>query len=157
MYTNILVGTDGSALAGLALDHAVALARRTGAKLTIVTVSDTLPAFDPSEIGWGVPNAALDNLRVAANEQGKRILAAASERAEAAGIKAELLQIEGVPPYEGILTTAKETGVDLIVLASHGRRGLGRLILGSQTSKVLALSEVPVLVVKARPEGNPAE
>lgn len=150
MYANILVGTDGSDLAGLALDHATELAKRQGAKLTIVTVSDSLPTFDPSEIGWGVPNTAFDNLRAAATEQGKRILAAAGERASAAGITADLLQIEGVPPYEGILTTAKEIGADLIVVASHGRRGLGKLILGSQTSKVLALSDVPVLVVKAK-------
>lgn len=157
MYANILVGTDGSDLAGLALDHAVELAKRLGAKLTIVTVSDSLPAFDPSEIGWGVPNAALDNLRAAATEQGKRILAAAGERASTTGMTANLLQIESVPPYEGILTTAKEIGADLIVVASHGRRGLGRLILGSQANKVLALSDVPVLVVKGRPEEYPAE
>jgi nucleotide-binding universal stress UspA family protein len=150
MYANILVGTDGSDLAALALDHAAALARQLNAKLTIVTVTDTLPAFDPSEIGWGVPNAALDNLRVAANEQGKRILETACERAKAAGTTADPLQIEGVPPYEGILTTAREIDADLIVVASHGRRGLGRLILGSQASKILALSEVPVLVVKAK-------
>lgn len=158
MYANILVGTDGSDLAGLALDHAVALAKSLGAKLTIVTVSDNLlPAFDPSDIGWGVPNAALDNLRVASNEQGKRILAAASEQAKAAGMTPELLQMEGVPPYEGILATAKEIGADLIIVASHGRRGLGRLILGSQANKVLTLSDVPVLVVKGRPEEQPAE
>jgi nucleotide-binding universal stress UspA family protein len=158
MYANILVATDGSDLAGLALDHAVELAKRLNAKLTIVTVSDILvPTFDPSDIGWGVPNAALDNLRGASSEQGKRILAAASERAKAAGMEAELLQMEEVPPYEGILTTAREIGADLVVVASHGRRGLSRLILGSQANKVLTLSDVPVLVVKQGAEGNLAE
>ena len=77
-----------------------------------------------------------------------RVLGLAKAVADKAGVAAKTLHVPNSPPAEAIIETAKSQGVDIIVMASHGRRGLGRLILGSQTSEVLSHAPVPVLVVR---------
>ncbi len=149
MYAHILVAADGSELAGRALDHAVGLAKSLGSQVTIVTVTE--PA---ALVGGGyaaVAGTAFDpipELMEAQEEVAKSLLAKAVETAKAAGIDAKTVYVNDSFPAEGIIATANSVGADLIVMGSHGRRGLGRLLLGSQTSNVLAHTTVPVLVTR---------
>ena len=145
MYQSILVAADGSELSTTAVEHAGRLAQAVGSRLTIVTVTEQAPTFAAAEIGWSVPSSVFDDIRKANTDKSKAILAAAKR---ACGMTAEVLHIEEQRPFQGILKAAERTGADLIVMGSHGHRGLDRLILGSQASKVLSLSSVPVLVVK---------
>ena len=78
----------------------------------------------------------------------QRILDEAGEQAKAAGVSFEVIHVPESAPAEGIIATAEKQGCDLIVMASHGRRGLGRLVLGSQANEVLAYSKVPALIVR---------
>jgi len=149
MYAHILVAADGSELAGRALDHAVGLAKALGSQVTIVTV--TQPA---ALVGGGygaVAGTAFDpipELMEAQEEAAKSLLAKAVKTANAAGIDAKTVYVNDSFPAEGIILTANNVGADLIVMGSHGRRGLGRLLLGSQTSNVLAHTTIPVLVTR---------
>lgn len=149
MYAHILVATDGSELAGRALDHALGLAKSLGSQVTIITVTE--PA---ALVGGGfgaVAGTAFDpipELIEAQEEAAKGLLAKAVAVAKAAGIDAKTAYVNDSFPAEGIIGTADSVGADLIVMGSHGRRGIGRLLLGSQTSNVLAHTKVPVLVTR---------
>lgn len=149
MYAHILVATDGSDLASRALDHALGLAKALGSKVTIVTVTEPAALVGG---GYGaVAGTAFDpipELIEAQEEAAKGLLAKAVEVAKAAGIDAKTAYVNDSFPAEGIISTADSAGADLIVMGSHGRRGLGRLLLGSQTSNVLAHTKVPVLVTR---------
>lgn len=149
MYAHILVATDGSELAGRALDHALGLAKALGSRVTIVTVTEPAALVGG---GYGaVAGTAFDpvpELIEAQEEAAKGLLAKAVETARAAGIEAKTVYVNDSFPAEGIIGTADSVGADLIVMGSHGRRGLGRLLLGSQTSNVLAHTKVPVLVTR---------
>jgi nucleotide-binding universal stress UspA family protein len=149
MYAHILVATDGSELAGRALDHALGLAKDLGSQVTIVTVTEPAALVGG---GYGaVAGTAFDpipELIEAQEEAAKGLLAKAVEVANAAGIDAKTAYVNDSFPAEGIIGTANSVGADLIVMGSHGRRGLGRLLLGSQTSNVLAHTKVPVLVTR---------
>ncbi len=144
MYRHILIATDGSELATKGLDHGLNLAKLTRASVTIVTVTDVwassaLAAAGPATIAdyENAMNAAVDE-----------ILADASKMAEETGVQFTTLHIPNRYAADAIVETAQETKADLIVMASHGRRGFRRLILGSQTTEVLQSSTVPVLVVR---------
>jgi nucleotide-binding universal stress UspA family protein len=149
MYAHILVATDGSELAGRALDHALGLAKDLGSKVTIVTVTEPAALVGG---GYGaVAGTAFDpipELIEAQEEAAKGVLAKAVDVAKAAGIDAKTAYVSDSFPAEGIISTAGSVGADLIVMGSHGRRGFGRLLLGSQTSNVLAHTKVPVLVTR---------
>ena len=148
MYRNILIATDGSDLAGKAVDHGVKLAKETGASVIFVTVTENWPAVAMGpEFLQGVSAPIEDYEEMAANSA-QKVLAAARTVAEGAGIECETLHVSDRAPAEGIIETANEKGCDLIVMASHGRRGLNRLVLGSQTTEVLAYSKLPVLVLR---------
>ena len=147
MYNHILVPTDGSECAAKGIDRGIALARKLGAKVTIVTVTETLPVYVGADgFGWsaGAAYADYDQHQDAA---AKAVLAAAKQKAEAAGVTAETIHVPRAQPAEAIVEAARSRNCDLIVMASHGRRGVRRLILGSQTSEVLAASSVAVLVI----------
>ncbi|HEV7293199.1 MAG TPA: universal stress protein [Devosia sp.] len=146
MYRNILVAADGSELSTRAVTHAGGLTRTVGSKLVIVNVTEQAPTFASAEIGWSVPASVYDDIRKANVDKSRAILKAA---VRASGVSAEMLHIEEQRPFQGILEAAERTGADLIVMGSHGHRGLERLILGSQASKVLSLSAVPVLIIKS--------
>ena len=145
MFTNILLPTDGSELATKAVDAGIELAKRLGAKVTIVTVVEPFHVLTVSA-------AQLEDTRASyerhAAEHARQLLAAAAARAEAAGVSARQLTRTGDHPAEEIIAAATEAGVDLIAMASHGRRGLSALMLGSQTARVLAQTKVPVLVLR---------
>ena len=150
MYKHILISTDGSEVAQKGLDHGLSLAKEIGAKVSVITVTESFPVYASAGAGVGagwVPIEMADYDKVQ-DEFANRVFAGAKQAAEQHGVAVETIHVRNAQPAEAILETAKAQGCDLIVMASHGRRGLGRLLLGSQTSEVLTYSSVPVLVVR---------
>ena len=148
MYANLLLSTDGSDVARKGVEHGIALAKALNAKVTVVTVTEAMPV-DPGtgHAGWIPPQEMFDSFEAACKARAGEILDEVRAMAERIGISAELLHVPNAHPATAIIDTAKSRGCDLIVMASHGRRGLRRLLLGSQTSEVLGDGSVPVLVV----------
>ncbi len=148
MYKHILVATDGSELAQKGLEHGLALAKQLGAKITVLTVSEPLrPEAARAAQLAGVENAAtrydqqIDNLM-------KERFAFIRERAREHGITVDLTHEIDDAPAEAIVRFAEIRSCDLIVMSSHGRRGVQKLLLGSQTSEVLVKTTIPVLVIR---------
>lgn len=145
MYTHVLISTDGSEIAQKGVAHGLSLAKATGAKVTILGVVETVLPYAPSD---GTSALMYHEYADAQRNAAEGILASVQEEAGRLGVAAETICLDGVTPADAIVETAKSRGCDLIAMASHGRRGLRRMILGSVTSEVLALSPIPVLVVK---------
>lgn len=149
MYAHILIATDGSELAARALDHGLGLAKALGSAVTIVTVTEPTAV-----LGGGYATVAgtsfdpIPELLEAQESAAKDLLAKAETTASTAGVTAKTVYVNDSFPAEGIISTANSVGADLIVMGSHGRRGLGRLLLGSQTNNVLAHTAIPVLVTR---------
>ena len=148
MYRNILIATDGSELAGKAVDQGVALAKTLGAAVTFITVTEKLSALDMAEEAQLGDPDPIGRYRELTDRTATKILDAAKTVGEKAGVTCTGVHVGDSIPAEGIIEIAGKEGCDLIVMASHGRRGLNRLMLGSQTAEVLALSKVPVLVLR---------
>ena len=150
MYTGILLSTDGSDVARKGVKHGLALAKALNTKATVITVTDPLPVveFVSGHAGGGISQQDWD---AACKVRAGKVLDEARAIAEEIGISAELLHVPNAHPATAIIETAKSRGCDLIVMASHGRRGIRKLLLGSQTSEVLADGSVPVLVVQYGP------
>ena len=145
MYKSILVPTDGTEFCQRAIKQAVSLAKLTGARIVGVTVTFPLHSGTPRVLIPDNLKAVIHDETVkAANEK----LAAVVSAATAAGVSVETVRKSHDHPWEGIVEAAKEKGCDLIVMASHGRRGVSAMVLGSETQKVLTHSQVPVLVVR---------
>ena len=148
MYKHILVSTDGSKLSNTAIETAVNLARDTGAKLTGVYV---IPTYVAPAYGEGVmyaPALSPKQYKEITEREARKALAAVEIEAKTANINYLSTVVTEDTPWEGIIKTAKAKKCDLIVMASHGRRGLSGLVLGSETTKVLTHSKIPVLVVR---------
>jgi nucleotide-binding universal stress UspA family protein len=143
MFKNILIPTDGSELAWKAVEHGIALAKSVGAKVTVVTV--TLP-FHVFTLDPLVVEDTADQYQKRIKEHATKLLRGIASAAKAAGVACETFQVEHEHPYGGIIDTANSRGCDLITMASHGRRGVSALLLGSETVKVLTHSKIPVLV-----------
>ena len=149
MYANILLSTDGSDVAGKGVKHGIALAKALNAKATVITVTEPLEVdLGGGHAGGWIPSQEeFDHFDAACKESAGKVLDEARAMAEQIGISAEPLHVPNAYPAPAIIETAKSRGCDLIIMASHGRRGLRKLLLGSQTSEVLADGSVPVLVV----------
>ncbi|HSH06253.1 MAG TPA: universal stress protein [Burkholderiales bacterium] len=148
MYKHILVPTDGSRLSAKAVKAAAALAKKLGAKLTGVYV---IPPYVPPMYGEAavyVPEVTPKRYKDLAEKEAKKALAAVEIAAQVAGVPCKTTWVTKDQAWEGITRTARARKCDLIVMASHGRRGLTGLILGSETTKVLTHSKVPVLVCR---------
>ena len=144
MYKRILFPTDGSEITAKALTSAIAMAKLTGAELYALAVKEPFPYSAISEMQPVPPQEFLDaQERVALSR-----LKAVGEAAAAAGVASHSHSVEGLHPWEAILDHGKAMGCDLVVMASHGRRGMSALLLGSETQKVLTHSTIPVLVVR---------
>jgi len=147
MFKNILVPTDGSALSRKAIKRAVQLAKEQKARVTgfYVGPSWKLRGNDES-VPYGIvsPQQHAENVKRTAT----RILGAVRRSAAQAGVPCTCSFVADDYPYQKIVDAAKRNGCDLILMATHGRRGISRLLLGSETSKVLAHSTVPVLVCR---------
>lgn len=149
MYKHILVATDGSELANKGLEHAIGLAKDISAKMTVLTVTDLFPSYGIVVApGLSTSPEIFEDYREAMADQAKAIVQAALTKARDAGVTVEGLHIENQSPAVGIVEAAESHEADLIVISSHGRRGVNKLLLGSQAAEVLSLSKVPVLVVK---------
>ncbi|UPJ64195.1 universal stress protein [Bradyrhizobium sp. 191] len=148
-YTNILLSTDGSDVAAKGVKHGILLAKALDAKVTIITVTEEMYIdYGSGHAGAIIPSQDEMDRFVAANEeQARKVLDGARAMATQFAVPAELLHIPDSHPATAIIKTAESRGCDLIVMSSHGRRGLRKLFLGSQTSEVLANGSVPVLVV----------
>ena len=145
MYQHILIATDGSDLAGKAVTTGLALAKQLSAAVTAVTVTEPWTALVPGEMALGFPYQEYEK---GAAESAARILASVGEAAKGTGMTCATVHIPDRFPAEAIVECAKDKGCDLIVMASHGRRGLSKLLLGSQTTRVLTHSSVAVLVCR---------
>ncbi len=149
MYKHILITTDGSIASHKGVDHGLALAKALSCKATVVIVTKPFPMAGMVDVtGW--VSGENDQIRYEASQRdfADTVLGDAMKAAERIGAKAEFVQIPDHSPAEGILEAVATYGCDLIVMASHGRRGLGQLLLGSQTAEVVHRSKIPVLVVR---------
>ncbi|HEX2333001.1 MAG TPA: universal stress protein [Burkholderiales bacterium] len=147
-YRKILVAVDGSTASAKGLREALRLAKAEGARLFILHVVDEYPAFAALDgMMAGAPGA---DLVPALREGGKRVLARAKTTAEKAGVpaKAVLREMLSGPAAYPIVREARKLGADLIVLGTHGRRGVRRLVLGSDAEQVVRTASVPVLLVR---------
>ena len=146
MHRHILLPTDGSELSQKAIDYGMALAKSVNAKVTVLTVSPPFHAFAVE------PGIVIDT----PEQYGKRMavltakyLNVAKEAALAAGVSCDTMHVEYDQPYLAIIEAAAQKSCDLIVMASHGRRGISAILLGSEAVKVLTHSTIPVLVYRA--------
>ena len=146
MYSRILVPIDGSATSTRGLDEAIALAKLTGATLRLLHVIDDLVFVSSFEAHATYAKDILPKLR----RGGEIVVAAGHDRAAAAGISFDTLLVECFARRTGdvIVEHAKEWDADLIVLGTHGRRGIGRLLMGSDAEEIVRSAPVPVLLVR---------
>jgi nucleotide-binding universal stress UspA family protein len=144
MFKHLLLPTDGSNGALLAAPHALALAQKFDAQITAVFVIDPYPYLEAG----GMVTFSLEDYFVAARQEADLALSEVKAFFDKAGLTINTLVQENHVPYEGILEAAKSAQADAIVMASHGRSGFVKLLLGSVTQKVLVASELPVLVIK---------
>ena len=148
MFKHILVPTDGSKLSSKAIRMAVRLARDTGAKVTAVYV---VAPYVPPAYGEGaiyVPGVSPKRYKALTEREAHKALAAVEVEASTSGIAYAGTTQTAFNPWEAIIRAAWTKKCDLIVMASHGRRGLAGLLLGSETTKVLTHSKIPVLVCR---------
>jgi nucleotide-binding universal stress UspA family protein len=151
VYQRILVPLDGSATSDRGLDEAIAIARLSGGSLRLLHVLDELVFTTGFEAGATYLNTVLPQLR----RHSEQILAAARARAAAAGVAADAVTAECFArrTSDVIVEQATAWAADLIVLGTHGRRGVSRLMLGSDAEQVLRMASVPVLLVRSAKEG----
>lgn len=145
MYGRILIATDGSELADKAVDHGLGLAKAVGAKVTVFRVISQPAPLVYEGIVVALP---AEEIRQEIEKRVEEYFVTVRAKAAKAGVDAEMVQVENDFPWQAILDAAKEKGVGLIVMASHGRRGLTAVLLGSETQKVLTHSTIPVLVCR---------
>jgi len=137
MYKHILVPTDGSKLSEQAIKHGVALAKALKAKITAVTVSPPYSAIGSDAV-----------IETDASQRAVQYLDAVRKAAAAAKVDCDAIHLKDDLPYRAIIAAAKKQHCDLIVMASHGRRGISAMVLGSVTARVIAHGALPVLVCR---------
>ena len=153
MYQRILVPIDGSPTSDQGLDEAIALARLTGGSIRLLNVLDELVFTTGFETGATYTNTVLPALR----QGSERILAAARERVSAGSVAVDALTIECFArrPCDVIVEAAAQWPADLIVIGTHGRRGVNRMMLGSDAEQVARMAPVPVLLVRSATKAAP--
>jgi nucleotide-binding universal stress UspA family protein len=145
MYKHILIPTDGSELSEKAVKEGIELAMSMKAKVTVFTASPPFHSF-ATEAALGAESSAL--YTATAEERAAARLRAGLEYAHARGVPARTQHVFAERPYEAIIAAAAKEGCDLVCMASHGRKGISGLLVGSETNKVLTHSKVPVLVCR---------
>jgi nucleotide-binding universal stress UspA family protein len=147
MYQRILVATDGSTLSKKAVANAIALAELCGAQLVALKVVARYP-MTYFEGGMAMPATEIAKVEAQWAESGQAIVDAVKKTALASGVTAKSVIVKSDLVAEAIINAAKKHKCDLIVMASHGRKGIKRLLLGSETQHVLTHSHIPVLVLR---------
>ena len=148
MFRKILVPTDGSRLASKGVKAGVRLAAGLGARVIGVYV---IPPYTPplyGEAAMYIAGTDPQDYKKMSERQARKVLAAVEIEAQAAGVPCETQFVMSAQPWEGILKVARAKKCDAVAMASHGRGGLGGLLLGSETSRVLAHSKIPVVVYR---------
>lgn len=145
MFTHLLLPTDGSDAARTATARAIELAQTLGARLTVL---HTIQPFELFVYAPDMIGTAQAEYEQASQAQAHTLLAHVVEQATRAGVACETVTTTHAAPHEAIIETARERGCDLIVMGSHGRRGLQAVLLGSTTQKVLTHCQRPVLVIR---------
>jgi nucleotide-binding universal stress UspA family protein len=145
MFKHLLVPTDGSPLSAKAAQAAVNFAREAGARITALSVAEPFPYSALSESAF-LPDQSRYEQQM--QDHARRHVNEVSELARAAGVPCETRVVLSFSPYEEIVRLADELGCDAIFMASHGRKGINRLFVGSETQKVLAHSTLPVMVFR---------
>jgi nucleotide-binding universal stress UspA family protein len=145
MYKHLLIATDGSTLAQKAVDTGLKLAAALDAQVTVVNVTEPWDVFGaPEGITLTPPEGYVE--RIAA--EAAKVLASVADAAETLGLSCGTSHVKDRFPADGIIECAGERGCDLIVMASHGRRGFRWLLLGSVANEVVTRSAVPVLICR---------
>ena len=145
MHKSILLPTDGSENCKRAVDYGIALAKQSGARIVALTVTQPLHTGTPRGL---IPAHLRSVVHDEMAKHAREALELVESAAKAAGLSVESVHTSHDHPWEEIVRVAKDKGCDLIVMASHGRRGAAALLLGSETQKVLTHSKVPVLVFR---------
>ena len=145
MFDNVLIPTDGTELSVKAAAYGLQLAKRLGAKATVVTATTPAESIMVGEVQVVRNREAYE---AKASAQANAILDVVAKLAKQEGVVCETIHARDALPWHAILETAKSKSADVIVMASHGRRGVSALLLGSETQKVLTHSKLPVIVVR---------
>jgi nucleotide-binding universal stress UspA family protein len=145
MFKHILLPTDGSPLSEATVREGVQFAKVVGAKVTGLYV---IPKNQPFYYDMEVPSDAQLQISKRFEELAKSVLSAIEEAAKGAGVPCEVVTGRSDSAYDAIIRIAESKGCDLIIMASHGRKGAVSLLLGSETQKVLTHSQIPVLVFR---------
>lgn len=145
MYKHILIPTDGSPLSEMAAKHGVAFAKSINAKVTAMTVSPTFRTFAVDPL---IVTDTPEQYQKRCDARAGQCLGLIEATAKSAGVRYSSLHVTDDHPYSAIINAANGEGCDLIFMASHGRRGMSALVLGSETTKVLTHSKIPVLVYR---------
>jgi nucleotide-binding universal stress UspA family protein len=148
MVTQMLIATDGTDLAGKAVDEGLALAAKTGARVTALTVSEGWSVLDMTHRAKAGSENPIAEFEEGAARRARDILGAVRTKAAALGVTCDTVHRSDSAPAEAIVEEADRRQCDMIVMASHGRRGLDKILLGSQTQRVLAMTTRPVLVYR---------
>jgi len=149
MYRHILIPTDGSKLAVKGIKAGVRLAKSLAAKVTgVYVIAPYVPAIYGEAALYYVPGTSPREYKKFSEKAATAALAAVKREARAAGVRCATQFVTDLHPWQGILRVARARKCDAIAMASHGRGGLGGLLLGSETSRVLAHSKIPVLVTR---------
>jgi nucleotide-binding universal stress UspA family protein len=145
MYKHILIATDGSEIGNKGISHGIELSKALGAKLSAVTVTEP---YEPAVVVGTMVVILPADYKKRCEENAAEILSVVTSAAEAAGIECDALHQDNRLPYEGVIEAAEKVAADLIVVGSHGRRGIAGLLLGSEATKLLTHTKVPTLVVR---------
>jgi nucleotide-binding universal stress UspA family protein len=148
MYKHILIPTDGSPTAQKAVEAGIDFARESGARITFFTAVPEYVVPLASEVISHRPVMSLEEHERRSAEKAREILAPALERARSCGVEVDFDHALSNKPYQAIIDTARRHGCDAIYMSSHGRRGISRLLHGSQTFEVLAHSDIPTVVLR---------
>ena len=146
MFKHLLISTDGSSLGNKAAKAGIELAHALGAKVTAYYAIEQLQMI--YDEGYMMNQKMIDGLEESARAAGQKRVDAIGKMAKAAGVPFASVVTKASTPHEGIIDAAKKRKCDVIFMASHGRRGLSRLMMGSVTQKVLAHSRIPVVVYR---------
>ncbi|MBU2532871.1 MAG: universal stress protein [Alphaproteobacteria bacterium] len=143
MFKHLLIATDGSELSELAVDRGLELASAVSARVTAITVTEPLPIVGSFEMTVTFP---VDEYEKGAAELANRRLAQVVDKAKSMHVACETVHVKDDYPAEGILAFARKSDCDLIVMSTHSRKGLSKILLGSQANKIVTSSPIPVLV-----------
>jgi nucleotide-binding universal stress UspA family protein len=146
MFKHVLISTDGSPVSNKAAKAGIALAKALGAKVTAYHAVELMQAIYVEDYGFD-PNV-IEGIEESARQAGQKYVGAIAKAAKAAGVPVASVVTKAITAYVGIIDTARKRKCDVIFMASHGRRGLSRLVMGSVTQKVLSHSKIPVVVYR---------